>query len=324
VSARADEREAPTLQEFIAALAPRFAVSALCGGDRLDRAIRSVAIQKPGLVLTGLFQYYHVDRLQVIGRSELRFLEEIGPERAAGICARLCDPAVPALLLVSGLEAPEPLLAEARRAGVPILFTEATAAQVMELGTHYLAMRMAPRVRVHGTLMDLYGLGVLIVGDSGLGKSESALELVTRGHRMVADDAVDIRLVEDTLFGAAPELTRHVMEVRGLGIVNVREMFGVGAVRDEKAVEMVVRLFRSESAPCDRLGSDRKLWPVLGQSLPLVEIPVAPGRNLAVLVEIAARRQLLLLRGHDASRDLQRRLASRLAPPEGGDEEPRP
>ncbi len=304
---------APTLQEFIGALAPRIPITVLSGEAHLDRPITSQAIQKPGLVLTGLFEYFHPERLQVIGRSEVRYLAE-ACERAADLASRLCDPGVPGFLVVSGLEVPPCLLESASRAGIPVLITARTAAEVMELGTHYLAVRLAPRVQVHGTLVDMYGLGVLIVGDSGLGKSESALELVTRGHRLVADDAVEIRLVEDHLYGTAPELTRHLMEVRGIGIINVREMFGVGAVRDDKAVEQVVRLFRFEPGmSCDRLGTETRRWEILGHSLPLVEIPVAPGRNLAVLVEIAARRQLLASKGKDASRELQRELARRLA-----------
>ncbi len=303
----------PTLQEFIGALAPRVPITVLSGEAHLDRPITSQAIQKPGLVLTGLFEYFHPERLQVIGRSEVRYLAE-ACERAADLAARLCDPGVPAFLVVSGLDVPPCLLESAARAGIPVLMTARTAAEVMELGTHYLAVRLAPRVQVHGTLVDMYGLGVLIVGDSGLGKSESALELVTRGHRLVADDAVEIRLVEDHLYGTAPELTRHLMEVRGIGIINVREMFGVGAVRDDKAVEQVVRLFRFEPGmSCDRLGTETRRWEILGHALPLVEIPVAPGRNLAVLVEIAARRQLLASKGKDASRELQRELARRLA-----------
>jgi HPr kinase/phosphorylase len=283
------------------------------GGDRLDRPIRSAAIQKPGLVLTGLYEYFHSERLQVIGRSEVRYFSDMGP-KAAEIAHRLCDPAAPAFLMVSGLEPPAALLERAAETGVPVLITPATAADVMELGTHYLAVRLAPRIQVHGTLVDLYGLGVLIIGDSGLGKSESALELVTRGHRLIADDAVEIHLVEDQLFGSAPELTRHLLEVRGIGIINVRDMFGVGAVGEDTQIGQVVRLFRLEpGVACERLGGDVRRWEILGVALPMVEIPVAPGRNLAVLLEIAARRQLLAHWGRDASRDLQAALLRRLS-----------
>ena len=306
---------APTLREFMVALAPRIPIAVRTGEQFLDRPITRQAIQKPGLVLTGLYEYFHPERLQVIGRSEVRFLAEAG-DGATAIAHRLCDATVPGFLVVSALEVPAVLLSCAAERGIPVLVTPRTAAEVMELGTHYLAVRLAPRIQVHGTLVDLYGLGVLIVGDSGLGKSESALELVTRGHRLIADDAVEIRLVEDHLFGTAPELTRHLMEVRGIGIINVREMFGVGAVGEDKSIEQVVRLFRYESGvSCDRLGTERRRWEILGHPLPLVEVPVAPGRNLAVLLEIAARRQLLAMQGRDASRELQAALARRLAHP---------
>lgn len=306
---------APTLREFFEALAARVPVTVVTGATCLDRPILSPAIQKPGLVLTGLYEYFHPERLQVIGRSEVRFLLEAGND-AEAITRRICDPTVPAFLVVSALDVPPTLLACAAERGIPVLVTPRTAAEVMQLGTHYLAVRLAQRVQVHGTLVDLYGLGVLIVGDSGLGKSESALELVTRGHRLIADDAVEIRLVEDHLFGSSPELTRHLMEVRGIGIINVREMFGVGAVGDEKTIEQVVRLFRYEQGTnCDRLGTEQRRWGLMGHSLPLIEIPVAPGRNLSVLLEIAARRQLLAQQGRDASRELQAALARRLALP---------
>jgi len=301
------------VRDFIAALSPRLPIRVAVGEELLERPIRSAAIQKPGLVLTGLYEYFHPERLQVIGRSEVRYMADAGPA-AADIAARLCDPSVPAFLVVSGLEPPRSLVAGASAAGVPVLVTPSTAADVMELGTHYLAVHLAPRVQVHGTLVDLYGLGVLIIGDSGLGKSESALELITRGHRLVADDAVEIRLVEDQLFGTAPPLTRHLLEVRGIGIVNIREMFGIGSVRDDIRLDQVVRLIRLESgAPCERLGMDTRRWEILGTALPLVEIPVAPGRTVAVLLEIAARRQLLANVGSNASRALQAELARRLA-----------
>lgn len=313
---------APTVREFISALSSRLPITVLSGENLLDRRIVSAAIQKPGLVLTGLYEYFHPDRLQVIGRSEVRFLADAGPA-ATEIARRLCEPLVPAFLIVSGLEPPPALLAQAGEVGVPVLLTESTAAEIMELGTHYLAVRLAPRVQIHGTLVDLYGLGVLIIGDSGLGKSESALELITRGHRLIADDAVEIRLVEDELFGSAPDLTRHLLEVRGIGIINVRDMFGVGGVREDSRLGQVVRLVRFEStASIERLGADVRRWEILGVGLPLVEIPVAAGRNLAVLLEIAARRQLLAASGRNASRMLQSELARRLSPPADGERDP--
>jgi HPr kinase/phosphorylase len=275
------------------------------GHDHLHRPIVSQAIQKPGLVMAGLWEYYHPERLQVFGKSEDEFLRQLAPGPAAEVVTRFCDGAVPALVMAYGLE-PHPLLsAECGRRGIPILVTPQPTDRVVEILVRYLAMRLAPSVRAHGVLIDIYGLGVLILGESGIGKSESALELITRGHRLVADDSVEIREVDDQPVGNSPGLTRHLMEVRGLGIVNVVELFGVTAVLESKPVEQVVRLFRYEPGmSVDRLGG-RHETEILGHRLPLIEIPVAPGRNLAVLLEMSARLQLLKGHGRDASRDLQ-------------------
>lgn len=296
------------------AMAPRVPFTPLVGKEWLDRPIATADLQKPGLVLTGLFDYFHPERLQVIGRSEVRFLAEGGAE-ALGQALRLCDPRVPAILVVSSQEIPPAFLERAAQNQIPVLSTPRPAAEVMGAVTVFLSSRLAPKVQIHGTLVDLFGVGLLLVGDSGVGKSESALELVTRGHQLVADDAVEIRLHQERLTGTSPELSRYLMEVRGIGIINMRDMFGIGAIREEKIIDQVVRLFRAESrSSCDRLGTEVHNWEILGQMLPLLEIPVAPGRNLAVLLEIAARRHLLKAQGRDASRELQAALARRIAP----------
>ena len=280
--------------------------AAICGGhDHLQRPIASQAIQKPGLVMAGLWEYYHPERLQVFGKSEDEYLRQLAPAPAAEVVARLCDGPVPAIVMAYGLEPHALLMSECGRRGIPILVTPQPTDRVVEILVRYLAMRLAPSVRAHGVLIDIYGLGVLILGESGIGKSESALELITRGHRLVADDSVEIREVDDQPVGNSPGLTRHLMEVRGLGIVNVVELFGVTAVLESKPVEQVVRLFRYEPGmSVDRLGG-RHETEILGHRLPLIEIPVAPGRNLAVLLEMSARLQLLKGHGRDASRDLQ-------------------
>ncbi|NJN63695.1 MAG: HPr(Ser) kinase/phosphatase [Acidobacteria bacterium] len=242
----------------------------------------------------------------------MRYIEQ-SPDRAQDICRAICSGPVPAILVTRGQAPPDPLLKVARAAGVPILITPRNTAEAIGIVLHHLAVHLAPRVRVHGVLVDVYGLGILILGESGIGKSECALELVARGHRLVADDSVEIRLIEDQLIGGAPPISRHHMEVRGLGIMNAFEMFGVTAVRDSILVEQVVRLVRFDpERPFDRLGSDTASWEALGRSLSLYEIPVAPGRNLAVLLEVAARRRLLLRHGRDAARDLREMLAHRI------------
>ncbi len=300
-------RGAPELNvgELLLAVGERLDAVVRVGQDQLQRPIASQAIQKPGLVMAGLWKYYHPDRLQVFGKSEDDFLRHLAPAQAAEVVARLCEGAVPGFVMAYGLEPPALLLSECSRRGIPILVTPQPTDRVVEILVRYLAMRLAPSVRVHGVLIDIYGLGVLILGESGIGKSESALELITRGHRLVADDSVEIREVDDQPVGNSPGLTRHLMEVRGLGIVNVVELFGVTAVLESKPVEQVVRLFRYEPGmTVDRLGG-RHETEILAHRLPLIEIPVAPGRNLAVLLEMSARLQLLKGHGRDASRDLQ-------------------
>jgi HPr kinase/phosphorylase len=207
------------------------------------------------------------------------------------------------------------LIRETERYSVPLLRTELMSSTTIDLLTQFLADRLAPRVVVHGVLIDVYGLGVLIVGDSGVGKSECALELVVRGHRLVSDDVVEIRRKGDILVGTGTELTRYHMELRGLGIINVKDLFGVASVRREKDVEYVIQLDPWKPGKrYDRLGLDDSRYEILGITLPYVEMPVGPGRNLSVLTEVAARNHLLKLKGYHPARELARRLGSRLQP----------
>jgi HPr kinase/phosphorylase len=191
--------------------------------------------------------------------------------------------------------------------------------------TRYLEDRLAPRVVIHGVLLDIYGLGVLLLGDSGVGKSECALDLVVRGHRLVSDDVVEISRRGEHLLGTGPELTRYHMELRGVGIVNVKDLFGVAAVRFAKYVEYVIRLDPwREGKRYDRLGLDDAKYEILGLELPFVEMPVGPGRNLSVLIEVAARNHLLKLKGYHPARELARRLGRRLQPFGDSDEDDDP
>lgn len=310
----------PTVRELLEALGSRLDLEVLAGEAGLERSLLSGRLQKPGLALTGAQEYLTSGCLQVLGRSEIRYLSTGEPPPSAAV-ESLCDSGAPAMLLTRGLEPPEELRRLAQERGLPLLRTPRDTAEAMELLYHFMAVRLAPRIKVHGVLMDIFGLGVMILGESGIGKSECALELVTRGHRLVADDAVEIRLIEDELVGTSPEISRHYLEVRGLGLINAREMFGITAVRETKAVEEAIRLVRFEvGRPYERLGESQGEWEVLGHPIPLREIPVAPGRNLAVLLEIAARQQLLREHGIDSVREIQANLARKLVPPgnEGG------
>jgi len=222
---------------------------------------------------------------------------------------------LPCLLVAGGATPPPETIAEADRAGVPLLSSRAATPEAMSRLSAVLDTYLAVRGIVHGVLMDILGLGVLVIGESGIGKSECALDLVVRGHRLVADDTVELRCrAQSFLIGTCPELTRHHMEIRGLGLINIQDLFGVASTRSSKRVELVVQLERWERGrEYDRLGLDDEFYDALGARIPMIRMPVAPGRNVAILVEVAARNQLLRARGHHAARRLVTRLNERIA-----------
>jgi HPr kinase/phosphorylase len=290
------------------------AIELLAGGRGLDRRITNPYIQKTGLALAGFHEYLQPGRVLIYGESEVRYLEQLDPGKRREALERSFSTSVPCVLVTGGLEVPADLIAEADRAGVPLLATPTGTATAIGKLTALLEDRLAVREVIHGVLLDILGLGVLIVGESGIGKSECALDLVVRGHRLVADDTVEVRRrAASILIGSCPELTRHHMEVRGLGLINIRDLFGVASTRASKRVELVVQLERWDPhREYDRLGLDDAFFEVLGLRVPLIRMPVAPGRNLAILVEVAARNQLLRGRGINAARELAAKLDERL------------
>jgi HPr kinase/phosphorylase len=286
----------------------------LSGHGGLDRAIISPHIQKTGLALAGFHEYLQPGRVLVFGESEVRYLEGLDTGTSSDMLAAAFAHEIPCVLITGGWTPPPELLAVCERYRVPLLRTAvATPMAIAKIGA-LLENVLAVRVVVHGVLMDILSLGVLITGDSGIGKSECALDLVVRGHRLVADDAVEVRRRGETdLIGTCPELTRHHMEVRGLGVINIRDLFGVASTRMSKRMELVVQLERwAPDREYDRLGLEENVYELFGVRIPLVHMPVAPGRNLAILVEVAARNQLLRARGMNAARDLASRLEQQL------------
>ena len=286
----------------------------LSGRAGLDRVITSPHIQKTGLALAGFHEYLQPERILVLGESEVRYLESLDTAaRTTSLCAAFGHD-FPCVLITGGWDPPLELLAASERYRLPVLRTAVATPLAIAKVTAVLDDRLAVRELVHGVLIDILGLGVLIVGESGIGKSEGALDLVVRGHRLVADDAVEVRRRgESTIIGTCPDLTRFHMEVRGLGIINIRDLFGVAATRISKRVELVVRLERWDPArEHDRLGLDDNHFELAGAKVPLIQMPVAPGRSLAILVEVAARNQLLRTRGLNAARDLVTRLEQQL------------
>lgn len=265
----------------------------------LERAILSPRLQKPGLALAGFLASLRPGRVQVIGASEAEFLktlpEATQKERVASLVA-----STPPLLVVSkgNWETAHIFAPYCRDHDVVLAVSPANTSEVIERLSSALEVLLAPRARVHGNLMDIFAVGVLLQGESGLGKSECALELIYRGHRLVADDVVEVfRLRQDQLIGQAPERGRGVMEVRGLGIINIDQLFGAAAIRDWKPIDLVIQLVPEETLPVERLGLDQKFTEILGVRRPLLQVPVAAGRSLSLLVECAARRHLLLQRG---------------------------
>jgi len=286
----------------------------LAGGNGLDRRITSPYVQKTGLALAGLHEYLRPGRVLVFGHSEVRYLESLAPADRADTIAKVCSHDVPCILLTSGLRAFGEVIFEAERAQVPMLRTQVPTPAAIAKLTAILEDNFVVRELRHGVLLDVLGLGVLIVGESGIGKSECALDLIVRGHRLVADDTVEVRKRAETiLLGTCPDLTRHHMEIRGLGVINIQDLFGIAATRNSKRVELVVQLERWEPRhDYDRLGLTDARYEILGIPLPLIRMAVAPARNLAILVEIAARNQLLRARGHHAARKLADRLEHQL------------
>ena len=294
--------------------APEIDLTLLAGTPGLSRLVTSPHIQKTGLALAGFDQFLRPGRVLIFGESEVRYLEGMPQPSRREAASRVLGRDIPCVVVTGGLTPPTELVEEATRASVPLIQTSLPTPTAIAKITARLESHLAVRGMVHGVLMDVLGLGVLVVGDSGIGKSECALDLIVRGHRLVADDTVELRRRGETVvLGSCPELTRYHMEIRGLGVINIRDLFGVAATRSSKRVELVVQLERWDPLrEYDRLGLDEERFDVLGVSVPMIRMPVAPGRNLAILVEVAARNQLLRVRGHHAARELAERLAREL------------
>jgi len=286
----------------------------LAGADGLGREITSPHIQKTGLALAGFHEYLKAGRVLIFGESEIRYLESLDTVARVASLRLALTLDFPCVVITGGFTPPPELAVEAERARLPLLKTSVPTPAAIAKLTSLLEDSLAERTMIHAVLMDILGLGVLIVGESGIGKSECALDLIVRGHRLVADDTVEIRRRQETiLIGSCPELTRHHMELRGLGVINIKELFGIASTRSSKRVELVVQLERWDpSRVYERLGLDDDFYDILGLRVPLIRMPVAPGRNIAILVEVAARNQLLRARGHHAARELALRLEDAL------------
>ncbi|NWQ39414.1 HPr kinase/phosphorylase [Bacillus sp. EB106-08-02-XG196] len=289
----------------------RFQLELISGEEGIDRPITTSDISRPGIELAGYFEYYPAERIQLLGKTELSFFEGLSKKERISRMERLCTDITPAIILTRGLEIPEELIEASERESVPVLRSNMKTTRFSSRLTNFLESKLAPTTAVHGVLVDIYGIGVLITGKSGVGKSETALELVKRGHRLVADDCVEIRQEDqDTLVGASPDLIEHLLEIRGLGIINVMTLFGAGAVRSNKRITMVINLeIWDATKQYDRLGLDEEKMKIIDTEITKITVPVRPGRNLAVIIEVAAMNYRLKRMGVNAAQQFTERLS---------------
>lgn len=287
----------------------------LAGREGLVRGVASTEIQKPGLALAGHLESLHPARVQVLGFSEISYLQTLAEEMVATRTRELCSKDIPCVIVTRGLQVPPSLVAVCTERQLPLLRSPLPSLEFIEQLHAFLSVCLSPASSLHGVLVDVFGIGILLLGKSGIGKSELALDLVMRGHRLVADDIVELRReTTESVYGSGPDLIKHHMEIRGLGILNIKDLFGIAAVRDDKKVEVVVELVEwAEDEEYDRLGVEEQSYPILGVDIPLVRLPVRPGRNMTSIIEVAARNQLLKVRGHHSAREFQDRLVRAIA-----------
>lgn len=271
-------------------------------------------VNRPALQLAGFFDHFDSERVQVIGHVEQAYMQKMDKDNRLLILSRLMDYHVPCIVFCRNEEVSEKLCKLAIEKGVPLLRTAKTTSSFMAEVIRWLNVELAPRITIHGCLVDVYGEGILIMGESGIGKSEAALELIKRGHRLVSDDAVEIKKVsDDTLIGTSPDITRHMIELRGIGIIDVKTLFGVESVKNTLSIDLVIKLEEwSKDKQYDRLGLEETYTEFLGNKIPCHSIPIRPGRNLAIICEAAAVNYRQKKMGYNAAQELYNRVTNSL------------
>ncbi len=296
---------------FLSQIVERFELEVVYdSGDIEERRITVADVTRPGLQLAGYYDHFGPDRLQIVGNMEHAFLNNLTSEDRKKSVSKLFEKDIPALIITRNHEVQSEILDAAEETKTPVLRTaEATSDFSSEL-VKYLKMELAPRVSMHGVLVEVNGEGILILGESGVGKSETALEIVKRGHRLIADDQVEIRKVsETTLVGKAPDIIKHLIEIRGIGIMDVKELYGVSSVKPQESIDFVINLeMWDENKTYDRMGLNEETTEILGIKVPSITIPVGPGRNLAIIVEAAAINYRVKKMGFNAAQDLVNRV----------------
>ena len=271
-------------------------------------------VNRPALQLAGFFDYFDSDRVQIIGHVENAYMQKVSKNGGLDVVSKLLDYKVPCIVFCRNIEVPEGLVELATKKGVPILRTATTTSSFMAEVIRWLNVELAPRISIHGVLVDVYGEGILIMGESGIGKSEAALELIKRGHRLVTDDVVEIKKVSDeTLIGTAPDITRHLIELRGIGIIDVKTLFGVESVKNTQSIDLVIKLEEwDKDKEYDRFGLEEQYTEFLGNKVVCHKIPIRPGRNLAIICESAAVNYRQKKMGYNAAQELYNRVTNNL------------
>ncbi|MEG0742408.1 MAG: HPr(Ser) kinase/phosphatase [Clostridia bacterium] len=282
---------------------------------KTEMDINVTDINRPGMQFVGFYEYFATERPQVIGKVEMTYLESLDPQVREKSLERYMSYDLPCIVVCWGMTPPRELLTIAKAHDIPVFQSKHKTTKFTLQVIMYLNRVLAPHVTRHGVLVDVYGVGVLLTGESGVGKSEAALELVKRGHQLAADDVVDIcRVADDRIIGESPEMVRHFMEIRGIGIIDIRAMYGVGSVILSKSIDLVIHMEKWDSAKeYDRLGLTEETVTILGVKIPYQIMPVRPGRNLAIIIEVAARNLSLKRMGYSAAHELDRRLNELIA-----------
>lgn len=304
-----------TIKELVAKVGKSLDLTLVEGGEGLENIISTSELHRPGLVLAGYFETFSAThtRIQILGITEISYLNDI-PEDVSGKCLeKFFSYDLPCIIVTTGLKIPEPIIEWCREKNVPLFSTPLYTSALQGRLVYFLEGYFAPRVTIHGVLLDVYGMGVLITGDSGVGKSECALELVERGHRLVADDTVIVRrLSKDLVVGKSPEATKYHMEIRGVGIVDILSLFGISGVRDEKKISLIIELERwKEEKEYERLGIDGSFREIFDVEVPEYVIPVEPGRNISIIVETATLTQKLKVSGTNVAERFNENLIKR-------------
>ena len=292
-----------------------FNLETICVTDDYEKInIVTNEVNRPSLQLAGFFDHFYNDRIQVVGNVEFSYLAKLSSKERYSALEKLFEKDIPCIIVARNMEIFSEMVDLSKKYNTPVLRTQDSTSKFISALIAFLNVELAPRITIHGVLVEVYGEGILLLGDSGVGKSEAAIELVKRGHRLVADDAVEIKRVSDiSLIGSAPDVIRHFVELRGIGIVDVKMIFGIGAVKDVEKIDFIINLeLWQDKKQYDRLGLTTEYTDILGINIPSITVPVKPGRNLAVVIEVAAMNNRQKKMGYNAAEALNNRVMSEM------------